>query len=172
MSPPGVSLADSDSAEISPPRVQIIDSQRPKPDQVTQAILSAIDADADSLRNADVFKLARPLIVVSKLETRTVKIHGGKGQAAVRITAALSVVADNVNMGKQQQTQTWTLRRRDRKSWEVSFPQNAFYARSDAAVRALSHQLAALADAEDSAANQQQKAQLAQMLSAILGEQQ
>ena len=172
MSPTDASLADTGPTEILPPRVQLIDSQRPKPDQVTQALLLAIDADADSLRNSDVFKLTRPLIVVSKLETKTVKIHGGEGKAAVRITAALSVSADNVNLVKQQQTQTWTLRRRDRKSWEVSFPPNAIYVRRDVAVRALSHQLAALADAEDSAANLHQKSQLALMLNALLEEQQ
>jgi hypothetical protein len=172
MSPADASFADAGPAEIPPPRLQIIDSQRPKPDQVTQALLSAMDADADSLRNTDVFKLTRPLIVVSKLVTRTVKIHGGEGKAAVHITAALSVDADNVTLDKQQQTQTWTLRRRDRKSWEVSLPQNALYVRRDFAVRALSHQLAALADAEDSAANLHQKSQLAQMLNAILEERQ
>jgi len=132
----------------------------------------AIDADADSLRNSDVFKLTRPLIVVSKLETKTVKIHGGEGKATVRITAMLSVDAENVNMGKQLQTQTWTLRRRDRNSWEVSFPQDAIYVRRDLAVRALSHQLTALADAEESAANLHQKSQLAHMLNAILEDQQ
>ncbi len=170
MSPADSSLTDAGFAEILPPRVQIIDSQRPKPDQVTQALLSAMDADAESLSNADVFKLTRPVIVVNKLETRTVKIHGGEGKAAVRITAALSVGANKVTLEKQQQTQTWTLRRRDRKSWEVSFPANAIYVRRDVAVRALAHQLAALADAEESGENLHQKSQLAQMLNAILEE--
>jgi hypothetical protein len=172
MSPADARLAEATPADIPPPRVQMIDSQKPKPDQVTRTLLSAMDADTDSLRNTDVFKLVRPLVVVSKVETTAVKIHGSQGQATVRITATLSVDAENVNMGKQLQTQTWTLRRRDRKSWEVSFPQDAIYVRRDLAVRALSHQLTALADAEESAANLHQKSQLAQMLNALLEEQQ
>jgi len=159
------------STDIQPPRVLIINSPKPKADLLTKALLSEIDTDADNLRDVDVFKLARPLILVSKLEARTVKIHGDQGQLAVRITATLSVTGDDINLERRQETRTCALRRHDRKSWEVLFPQDAIYVRSGVAVRAFAHQLALLADADGDARNLREKSQLAKMLNAILVEQ-
>ena len=132
------------------------------------ALRAALENDNSAVRDTDIFTLTRPLLVVDELDARAVKIHGNRGEATVRITTMLSVNGAKMNLEKRQQIERWTLKRRDRKNWEVLFPEDAVYVRRDVAVRALAHQLARLSDAEDTSTNLQQKSQLAQMLNAIL----
>jgi len=150
------------------PRVLVIDSALPRPDEVTQALLLTLNINPEGLREADVLKLARSLIIFSRLEVRAVKIHGDEGRAEVRITEPLTVADGQAHLRKRQEIQTWSLRRRDQKSWELLLPQDAIYMPRDTAVRVLAHRLALLADAEDSSANLKEKAQLAETLNTIL----
>jgi hypothetical protein len=161
---------DLNPASIKFPRVEVIDSAKPQSKEVMQAILGALSADSNDLREVDVFKLNRPLIVFSQIEVRAVKIHGHQGQAQVRITTLLSMDDGQVNPKQWQQVQTWPMRWRDRKSWELVLPQDAIYMPRETAVRILAHRLSVLADAENPSANLRQKAQLAQMLNTILAE--
>jgi hypothetical protein len=173
------SLGDSDEGESKPagtvnlanirfPRVQIINSAKPRNREVTQALQLSLNADLEGLREADLFKLPRPMIVFSQVEVRTVKVHGQQGQAQVRITALLSLDGGQMSLKPWQQIQTWPMRRRDGNSWELLLPQDELYLPRATAVRVLAHQLSRLADAEDPAANSRQKSELAQMLNAIL----
>jgi NlpC/P60 family len=150
------------------PRVQIIHAAKPQNREVTQALQPSLNDDLEGLREADLFKLPRPLIVFSQVEVRTVKVHGQQGQAQVRITALLSLDGGQMSLKQWQQIQTWPMRRRDGNSWELLLPQDAIYVPRATAVRVLAHQLSLLADAESPAANSRQKSQLAQMLNAIL----
>jgi hypothetical protein len=161
---------DVNPANSKFPEVQVIDSAKPQSKEVMQAILGALSADSNDLRDADVFKLKRPLIVFSQIEVRAVKIHGHQGQAQVRITALLSMEDGRVNPKQWQQVQTWAMRWRDRKSWELMLPQDAIYMPRETAVRILAHRLSVLADAENSSSSLRQKTQLAQMLNAILAD--
>jgi len=155
---------------IELPRVQIINSARPKPEEVTQALLPTLSMNPEALRESDVFKLAPSLIVFSRLEVRAVKIHGDQGRAEVRITAPVSIAGGQANLRTRQEVQTWPLRRRDQTSWELMLPQDAIYMSRDTAVRVLAHQLALLADTENPSANLRQKSQLARMLNTLLME--
>jgi len=155
---------------IELPRVQIINSARPKPEEVTQALLPTLSMNPEALRESDVFKLAPSLIVLSRLEVRAVKIHGDQGRAEVRITAPVSIAGGQANLRTRQEVQTWPLRRRDQTSWELMLPQDAIYMSRDTAVRVLAHQLALLADTENPSANLRQKSQLARMLNTLLME--
>jgi NlpC/P60 family len=161
-------LSQQRATTLAPMRAKIVESSKPKPDQISEALRSALENANGSLRDADIFTLTRSLLVVDELEARAVKIHGDQGEATIRITTMLSVDGTEVNLEKQQQIERWTLKRRDRKSWEILFPEDAVYVRRDVAVRALAHQLARLSDADDSSTNLRQKSQLAQMLNAIL----
>ncbi len=165
-----LSSVDVDPANIKLSQAQVINSARPRPEEVTQALLLTLSINPEGFREADVFKLSRSLIVFSRLEVRAVKIQGDHGRAEVRITAPLSVAGGQVNRRKRQETQKWPLRRLDQKSWELLLPQDAIYLPRDTAVRILAHQLALLADAENPSSNLRHKAQLAQMLDAILTE--
>ena len=66
----------------------------PRPDEVKQALLLTLSINPEGLREADVFKLARSLIIFSRLEVRAVKIHGDEGRAEVRITEPFTVADD------------------------------------------------------------------------------
>src|SRR5216683_2505297 len=155
---------------IELPRVQVINSARPKPEEVTQALLPTLSMNPEALRESDVFKLAPSLIVFSRLEVRAVKIHGDQGRAEVRIIAPVSIAGGQANLRTRQEVQTWPLRRRDQTSWELMLPQDAIYMSRDTAVRVLAHQLALLADTENPSANLRQKSQLARILNTLLME--
>lgn len=159
---------DMNPANLKFPGVQVIASGKPQVREVTAALLLSLNADPNQLREVNVFKLTRPLIVCSEIEVKAVKIHGHLGQAQVQITALLSLDGRQMNLKKWQQMQTWPMRWRDRKSWELLLPQDAIYMPRETAVRVLAHQLSVLADAENPAASLRQKSQLAQMLNTIL----
>lgn len=110
--------AEANPADIGSPRVQVT---------------------REGLGDADVLGLTRALIVFSKLEVKTVKIHGEQGQATVQITTPVSVASGKVDLKKRQQTQSWLLRRLSRAEWELLLPQDAIYLPQDDAVRVLSH---------------------------------
>lgn len=159
------SSVDRNPANIKLPHVQVIDSARPRPKEITQTLLLTLSTNSEGLRDLDVFKLSQSLIVFSQLEVRSVKIHGDQGRAEVRITAPLSVSGGQMNLRMRQETQKWPLRRRDQKSWEVLLPQDTIYIPQSIAARLLAHQLALLADSES--VNLREKSQLSQMLNRI-----
>jgi NlpC/P60 family protein len=154
-------------AIIQSPTLQIIDSAKPQARDVTQALTQFFRDDPNDLRQADVFKLTRPLVVYSRLEAKTVKIHGRAGQVLVQITAVVSLDGGQVNAKEWQQTQSWTIRRRDKSSWELVLPNDAIYLPRDAMVRVLAHQLSLLADANP-APNLPQRSKLLKMLNIVL----
>ena len=82
------------------PRVLVIDSALPRPDEVTQALLLTLNINPEGLREADVLKLARSLIIFSRLEVRAVKIHGDEGRAEVRITEPFTVADGQARLRK------------------------------------------------------------------------
>jgi hypothetical protein len=105
--------------------------------------------------------------VYSQLEAKRVKIHGRVGQVQVQVTAMVSLDGGQVNSKAWQQMQSWTIRRRDNKSWELLLPQDAIYISRDTVILVLAHQLSLLANAEP-AANLRQRSQLLKMLNAVL----
>lgn len=160
---------DVNPASIKFPHLQVINSARPRPEEVTQALLLTLSISSDGLHEADMFIAARSLIVFSRLEVRAVKIHGDQGRAEVRITVPVSVDRGQASLRKRQEVQRWPLRRRDQKSWELLFPEDIVYMPRQTAVRVLSHQLALLADSESPSVKVRQKA-LAEMLNTLLAE--
>jgi hypothetical protein len=157
---------DLNPANFNSASVQVIESAKPQVKQVTQMLLRSLSIDPEGLRDADSFRLARPLVVFSQLEVKAIKIHGHQGQVQVRITGLLSLDGGQVNLKEWQQIQTWPLRWRDRKSWELELPQDAIYIPRETAVRVFAHQLSRLA--ENPSANARQETELAQMLNIIL----
>lgn len=159
---------DAEPANVKRPNLLTINSAKPRPEEVAEALVQALNTDPEGLPDADLFNLATPLVVFSRLEVRGVKIHGDQGKAQVRITSPVSVANGQTNLKKRQESQNWPLRRRDQKTWELSLPQDAIYVSQDSAVRLLAHRLALSADAGNSPANLRQKSELAQMLNTIL----
>jgi len=160
---------DPATIESSIPQELVISSAKPQAREVAQAILAALRAP-QSLHVTDVFNLPHPLVVFNNLDVKNVKLHGNRGSAQVRVATSLSVSGGEANMKPRQETQTWTLLRRDQKSWSLLVPQDEIFASPDTAVKMLSRQLVSVADGGVSSANHLQKAQLAQMLNAILSQ--
>jgi hypothetical protein len=154
--------------EEDSPRLLIIDSAKPQIPDIADALLRSLSVDPEGLREADVFKLTRPLIVFSQLEVRAIKIHGHQGHVEVRITALLSLEGGKMNLKPWQQVQAWQMQKQDRKRWELLLPRDAIYIPKETAVRVLAHQLSLMADAGNEPANRRQKSELAQMLDIIL----
>lgn len=164
----GAPALGAEPANVKRPLLLIINSAKPRPEEVAEALVQALNIEPEGLPDADVFKLAMPLVVFSRVEVRGVKIHGDLGKAQVRITSPASVEGGQTNLKKRQESQNWPLRRRDQNTWEVSLPQDTIYVSQDSAVRILTHRLELSAEAENSPANLRQKSELAQMLNTIL----
>ena len=108
---------DPAPVESSVPQELVISSAKPQGRELAQAILAAFSAP-ESFHLTDVFNLPHPLVVFNNLDVKNVKLHGNRGSAQVRIATSLSVSGGQVNMRPHQETQTWTLLRRDRKELE------------------------------------------------------
>lgn len=160
---------EEDNATVQVLRVQVIGSARPSSEEVSEALLQAFNQTGEALRGQNVFNLPRPLVVASRLEVQKMKIQGDHGWATVRISESAALVAGQSSVKKRQEKQRWELRRRGPQTWEVMLPQTALYLSQHDAVAVLSHQLAAMTEATEASSNNvRQKAQLAQLLNALL----
>jgi hypothetical protein len=167
---PAMRLVEVNPEAIEFPRVQVIDSAKPQPEEITDKLLLALTVDPEHFRGADIFTVAQPVVVFSRLEVRAVKLHGNHGQVQVRITEPLSLAGGKTDLKTRQETRTWELRRRDRKSWELSLPQGTIYMPRDAAVHILARQLSQLVDTEESSTSLRQRSQLVQMLNTLFSD--
>jgi hypothetical protein len=152
---------------VSLPQTQAIESSRPAAQDVSNALSQALEQSTEALRAQNVFRLTRPLMIVSRLQVQKVKLKGDRGWADVRITQSVSLSNGEPNLKKRDEKQRLPMRRRDEDTWEIILPQQAFYIHQDSAVPILARQLAAMTEAAPSG-NARQKAQLAQLLNRLL----
>jgi len=156
-------------APIQVSSAQVIASGKPTSEEISRALRQALSQTGAALRGQNVFNLTRPLVVASRFEVQKVKIKGDQGWAEIRITESATLAAGQSNVKKRQEKQRWELRRRDRQSWEMALPESALFLSRDGAVEILAHQLATMAETSGAQSNSaRQKAQLAQMLNALL----
>lgn len=150
------------------PYVQLIQSDRPRPEQVVNALLTAFSATGESLVQSDLFKLPQPMIVFDKFEVKKVHLDGIQGWADVNIHEPSSLAKGQANLKKHAERQRLSLTRRDRATWEITLPPDAIYLPREIAVKILAHQLAALTDTTDPNAGEQKKTVLARLLNSLL----
>ncbi len=151
------------------PRVQVVNSVRPRPEQVKEAILQTFSDAAEALPGKDVFKLSQSLIIFDQFEVEQVRLKGDHGWAGVRISELSSVREGRANLRKRAEEQRWVLNRRDHDNWEVVLPPEAIYLPRDIAVRIFAHQLAVLTEgAPEPASGAKEGAELARLLNALL----
>ena len=150
------------------PYVQVIQSDRPRPEQVVNALLTAFSATGESLGQSDLFKLPQPMIVFDKFEVKKVHLDGDQGWADVNINEPSSLAKGQANLKKHAERQRLSLTRRDRGTWEITLPPDAIYLPREIAVKILAHQLAALTDTTDPNAGEQKKVVLARLLNSLL----
>ena len=175
---PSLAPSDMSDAEVPPaipptpttvqfPRVLIVESARPTPQEVSETVMNALSQTADSLRGKNIFSLPQTVVVISRIEVERVKIKGAAGWADLQVSESASLAGGQPDLKKHQQKQRWTLHRRNQQSWDLMPPEGTVYLNQDDAVRLLAQQLAAMT-AEDPSNDVRQKAQLAALLGSLL----
>lgn len=155
------------AARFQLPSTVIVESARPTADEVSAALLRAMRQTEESLRGQNVFDLAQPLVIVDRWEVQKVKIKGSQGWVEVKTSEPASLTAGNLNLRKREVKQRWDMRRSGPGTWEVVLPE-AVYLRHNSAVEVLAHQLATMTEGGNVTGTSPQKAQLAQLLQALL----
>lgn len=149
------------------PRVVVVQSAHPQPDQVDTAFVRACADLEDALRGRDLFKSAQPVIVFDHFTVSKLHTTGNQGWADVQIDEVFFFVDGKAQARKGLERQRWPLSRRDRTSWELTTPRGTIYLPQNVAVRIMSHQLTQLTE-ERLDARPQQKAELAKVLDSLL----
>lgn len=163
-------LAEKQPMDTPTPPVPVVNSVRPKPDEVAIAFLEACNDWGDSLRERDLFKSAQPVIVFDHFEVRKVHIAGNQGWAEVQIDQLVSLTGSKAEVRKRSERQRWPLTRRDNQSWELTPSHNTIYLPQHVAERILARELARFTeDGSDTASPTQEKAELARVLDVLLG---
>jgi len=161
-------LAENQPASTTP-RVVVVNSGRPKPDQVSAAFLNACNDSEQSLPGREFFKSALPVVVFEHFEVRKVHISGRQGWAEVQIDQLVTFTGSKAEVRKRSERQRWPLSRRDNKSWELTPTRNMIYLPQHIAERILAHDLAQLTeDSSNAASRTQDKAELARLLGVLL----
>jgi hypothetical protein len=164
-----IGVAANQAVNATIPRVAVVHSIHPKPDQVDAAFLQACMDSEESLRGRDLFKSAQPLIVFDHYAVSKVHIAGSQNWVDVQIDELVSLTGGKVEVHKRSERQRWPLSRRDKTSWELTAPRGTIYLPQHIAVRIMSQQLEQLIeDRPGTAARPQEKAELARLLDALL----
>ena len=154
-------------AEVVVPRI-LVETAKPAPEQISAALLQAMDKTGDALRGQDIFQLKRDLTVVGGFQVRQVKIKSDRGSAEVEMEEPASVNTGQLNLKTRRAKQRWILIRIAPDKWELLPPQPNLYLKHDDAVQVFAHQLAEMTDSGGSSQEVARKAQLAQLLQALL----
>jgi hypothetical protein len=166
----------SSKAEIQPrstttPRFPVINSVRPKPDQIGAVFLQACQDWAESLRARDLIDASPSQIVFSHFEVEKVHITGDQGWVEIQINEVVSLSGSKAEARKRSERIRWSLSRLDTKSWELTPSRNTIYISQHTAERILAHELAQLTeDTPDNDGRAAEKAQLARLLNVLLKE--
>jgi hypothetical protein len=158
-------------------RVVIVNSARPKPDQVTAAFLQACKDLETSLRGRGLLKSAPslsapslsplPLIVFDNFKVEKLHIGANQGWVEVRIDEVLSVSSGKLDERKGSNRQRWPLTR-ENKRWKLTPERNAIYIPQRSAERIFSHELAQLTEnSSDNNDSNHEKAELARLLNLL-----
>jgi hypothetical protein len=151
------------------PRVMVINSVRPKPDQVAATFLEACKSWEQSLDRRDLFNPAHSLIIFDHFEVKKMHLKGDQGWVEVQIDAPASLTGRAAQVHRHSERQRWTLLRRDNTSWELKPSQDAIYLPQPIAAHVLAHELSKLTeDGPDTAGRTQEKAELARLLNVLL----
>lgn len=160
---------ETSPANVDPPRVQLLHSKRPKPEEVSAALGKNFSETGEALQGENLLKLSRRVVVFDQLKVERVRLKREQGWADVVIKGAFSLPPQNANSKKHTERQRWLLRRRSHDTWELALPPQVIYVSNGFAVRVLVHQLAALTeDASGPPDRIDAKIELTHLLSALL----
>ncbi len=167
-------LAENRAVNAEMPHVVVVNSARPKPDEVGAAFLQTCTGWGESLRGLDLFrsdqfKPDQSLIVFDHFEVSKVHIKGNRGWVEVQIDELVSLTGNKAEVQKRSERHRWPLNRRDSQSWELTPWRNTIYLPQHTAERVLAQELAKLTeDSPDTSGRTEDKAELARLLGALL----
>jgi hypothetical protein len=162
-------LGETQLINPTTPRVMVINSVRPKLDQVAAAFLEACKSWEQSLYGRDLFNPAHSLIIFDHFEVKKMHLKGDQGWVEVQIDAPVSLTGNAAQVHKHSERQRWPLLRRDNASWELKPSQDAIYLPQPIAAHLLAHELSKLTeDGPDTTGRTQEKAELARLLNVLL----
>jgi len=154
------------------PGMQLINSPRPKPKEVSDALEQTFSETEKILRGQDVLRPSSPLVVFDQLSVEQVRLQRDRGWAEIRINGVIKFPREKANSTKRTERQRWPLVRRDHDTWELTLPPEAIYIPSDVAVRMLIHQLASLTDeTAGQPRTAEEKVELSRLLNVLLEKQ-
>ena len=161
-------LAENQPVNTEISHVTVVNSVRPKPEQVGAAFLRACQDSEASVRGRDLFRAAHSLIVFDHFQVKQVHITGNRGWVEVQIDELVSLTGSKTEVHQRSERQRWLLRRRDNKSWELTPSRDTIYLPQHIAERILARELAQLTeDTPDNAGGSQEKAKLARLLDVL-----
>lgn len=165
---------NSNVAETIPSSILLTPEQRrPTDAEMFDGISELGDAAASLLRTAQPLTVKMPVVIVDDFRIERVETKRDKGWAQLQIDSHVRISGEGADFKHKREKVRWELRR-DASGWVAVVPAEQVYVGRDAAVRALSAQLAEMAQSEAATHHDQtvvgQEARIANLLSALLEE--
>ena len=172
---PDLGLPSSGPALEIPSSILVTASrERPTEAEIAEAISELNNGTGNILREEDLSRLDRKVIVYDYLNVNRIEFKGNRGSAQAQIKSRVTLLGESIEPKPRYEKFRWELRRVNG-GWEVLVPKDRVYVPRDVAVRMLAARLASLAqDSRVSGLDYslRQQAQIVHALSALFQEDQ
>ncbi len=170
---PDVGLPSSGSKLEIPSSILVAASRdRPTEAEIAEAVSELNNGTGNILREEDLSRLDRKVIVYDNLSIDRIEFKGNRGSAQARIKSRATLRGESIERKPRYEKFRWELRRVNG-GWEVLVPKDRVYVPRDVAVRMLAARLASLAQdsgVSGSDSSLPQQAQIVHALSALFEE--
>jgi hypothetical protein len=164
----------SSGSTLEIPSSILVAASRDKPTEaeIAEAVSELNNGTGAILREEDLSRLDRKVIVYDGLTIDRVEFKGSRGSAKARIKSQVTLLGESIERKPRYEEFRWELRRVNG-GWEVLVPKDRVYVPRDVAVRMLAERLASLA--QDSGfsgldSSLRQQGQIVHALSALFQE--
>jgi len=140
-----VGLPSSGSTLEIPSSILVASSRdRPTEAEIAEAVSELNNGTGAILREDDLSRLDRKVIVYDGLTIDRIEFKGSRGSAQARIKSQVTLLGESIERKPRYEKFRWELRRVNG-GWEVLVPKDRVYVPRDVAVRMLAERLASLA---------------------------
>jgi hypothetical protein len=170
---PDRELTSSGPALEIPSSILVATSRdRPTDAEIAGAISELNNGTGNILREEDVSRLDRKVIVYDSLSVARTEFRATRGSARARIKSRVTLLGESIERESRYENFRWELLRVNG-GWQVLVPKDRIYVPRDVAVRMLAARLASLAQdsgVSGSDSSLRQQGQIVQVLSALFKE--
>ena len=140
-----VGLTSSGSTLEIPSSILVAASRdKPTEAEIAEAVSELNNGTGAILREEDVSRLDRKVIIYDGLTIDRIEFKGSRGSAKARIKSQVTLLGESIERKPRYEEFRWELRRVNG-GWEVLVPKDRVYVPRDVAVRMLAERLASLA---------------------------